>query len=107
MRSRASWVPHPIATQSAGPRQTFAPRCDRRRRDGRSAAGLMALDRRDPGVRAVLLPALRAARPDALLVQEWGVVGDYGRPTAGTLIVDVATIGDELVEAWEIKSAAD
>lgn len=55
--------------------------------------------RTDPEIRAVLLPEIRAARPGALIVQEWGI--NYN------LVADIAAIGDQLIESWEIKSAAD
>lgn len=55
--------------------------------------------RTDPAIRAVLLPELRRSRPSALVVQEWGI--------AYSLVADVAAIGERLIEAWEIKSAAD
>lgn len=62
--------------------------------------------RTDPDIRRVLLPQLRAERSEALLVQEWGITPYVGYSSGGMIIVDVATVG-ELVEAWEIKSAAD
>lgn len=55
--------------------------------------------RTDPEIRSVLLPQLRAERPDALLVQEWGINFN--------LVADVAAVNVDLVEAWEIKSASD
>ena len=54
---------------------------------------------RDPAIRAVLLPTIRASLPTALLVQEWGIGYQF--------VADVAAIGEVLTEAWEIKSEAD
>ena len=77
-----------------------------------AAVGVLAavgVVRTDPEIRAVLLPQLRAERTDALVVQEWGITAmgiRDGLYFSDTLIADVATVGD-LVEAWEIKSAAD
>jgi hypothetical protein len=52
----------------------------------------------DPVIRGYLLPLLAARRPAALLVQEWAIPGGFA---------DVALIGADALEAFEIKSAAD
>lgn len=52
----------------------------------------------DPSIRALLLPQLRTK--GSLVVQEWGIGHN-------SLIVDVARINADTVEAYEIKSASD